>query len=86
MENLLNFIGDNLLILVAALYVLGVYLKKTPKIIDEFIPWILMLIGIGFAIAINGISPNAILTGVICSFIAVGANSSVKQINKYNNK
>lgn len=79
MENIIKFVPEQLLILVAALYVIGMFLKKTPKIVDWSIPWILIILGIGFSISILGVNPTSILQGVICAFCSVGANQLVKQ-------
>ena len=79
MENIIKFVPEQLLILVAALYVIGMFLKKTPKIVDWSIPWILIVLGVGFSISILGVNPTSILQGVICAFCSVGANQLVKQ-------
>lgn len=83
MENLISFVPEQLLILVAALYVVGVFLKKTPKIQDWTIPWVLLVLGVGFSVAIVGVNATSILQGIICSFGAIGTNQIVKQtLNK----
>ena len=83
MENIIKFVPDQLLILVVALYVIGMFLKKTPKVVDWSIPWILIILGVGFSVAIIGINPTSILQGIICAFCSVGANQLVKQtVNK----
>ncbi|WP_066868896.1 phage holin family protein [Clostridium mediterraneense] len=79
MEDLTNFIPHQLLILVAALYVIGTILKKTPKVQDWMIPWILLVIGIIFSVIICGFSATSILQGIICSFGSVGINQLYKQ-------
>lgn len=83
MENLIKFVPEQLLILVAALYVVGMFLKKTPKVQDWIIPWILLVLGVAFSISIMGINATSILQGIICSFGAIATNQFVKQtINK----
>lgn len=79
MEEVIKFIPKELAILVAGLYVIGAILKFTPKIQNWTIPWILMLLGIGFSISIMGINPTSILQGIICSFSAVATNQLIKQ-------
>ena len=37
MENLLNFIPENLMILIVAIYVVGVFLKKMNSVPDKYI-------------------------------------------------
>ncbi|MDM8127096.1 phage holin family protein [Paraclostridium benzoelyticum] len=83
METIIKFVPEQLLILVAALYVVGMFLKKTPKIQDWIIPWILLILGVIFSISIMGINATSILQGIICSFGAIATNQFVKQtINK----
>ena len=83
METRIKFIPEKLLILVASLYVIGMFLKKTPKIKDWSIPWILLVLGISFSIPIMGFNATSILQGIICSFGAIATNQLVKQtVNK----
>ncbi|HAT4146751.1 TPA: holin [Clostridium perfringens] len=82
MDNIIKFVPEQLLILVAALYIIGYFLKKTPKVLNWTIPWLLMFLGIGFSISIMGLNANSILQGIICSFSAVATNQFVKQTIK----
>lgn len=92
MENLLTFIPENLLILVAAIYVMGVFLKKLESVKDNYITVILMLFAITFAILLNILNGqykvlldaiiNAVLQGILCWGVAVGINQTAKQISK----
>lgn len=80
----IKFIPEQLLILVVALYILGVFLK-TSKIKDNIIPWILLIVGIAFSLAIDGLGAASILEGIICSFCAIGTNQLYKQSKKGEN-
>lgn len=92
MENLLTFIPENLLILIAAIYVFGIWLKKLETVKDNYITIILMLFAITFAVLLNLINAqykvmyeaivNAILQGILCWGVAVGVNQTYKQLNK----
>lgn len=92
MENLLTFIPENLLILIGAIYVLGIWLKKLESIKDNYITVILMLFAITFAVLLNIINSqykvlyeaiiNAVLQGILCWGVAVGINQTAKQISK----
>ena len=94
MENLLTFIPENLLILVAAIYVMGVFLKRLERVKDNYITVILMLFAIIFAVLLNLINGqykviyeaviNAILQGILCWGVAIGINQTAKQIGKVN--
>lgn len=92
MENLLNFIPENLLILITAAYVLGMFLKRLESIKDKYITVILMVFCITFAVLLNLINSeykvlyeaviNAVLQGILCWGVSVGINQTAKQLNK----
>ncbi|HBH1568655.1 TPA: phage holin family protein, partial [Clostridioides difficile] len=50
MDNLISFIPEQLLILVAALYVIGAGCKKYKQLDNKYIPVVLLALGIGFSI------------------------------------
>jgi hypothetical protein len=77
-----KFITENALILVPALYVLGMVLKGTQKIPDKCIPIVLLPIGVIASISMLGYTVQAIVQGVLVVGAAVYANQLVKQINK----
>ncbi|ENZ9534609.1 TPA: phage holin family protein [Clostridioides difficile] len=79
MDNLISFIPEQLLILVAALYVLGVGFKKYKQLDNKYIPVVLLILGIGFSIWMLGLNPVAVLQGVICWGISIGINQTYKQ-------
>ena len=92
MENLMTFIPENLLILIAAIYVFGIWLKKLETVKDNYITAILMIFAITFAVLLNLINSqykvmyeaivNAILQGILCWGVAIGINQTYKQLNK----
>jgi|GEM_PF-1629271 len=65
--------------LVVVLYVLGRIVKGTKYIKNELIPVILLVVGIGFAIALLGVTPNAIMNGIIVTGLAVYGENLIKQ-------
>lgn len=77
-----KFITENALILVPALYVLGMVLKGTEKIPDKYIPIVLLPIGVIASVSMLGYTVQAIVQGVLVVGTAVYANQLVKQINK----
>lgn len=85
-----QFIKAELLILVAALYVLGAILKKANRIKDNYIPFILTGVGLVmsclYVLGTEGISPMSIFTaivqGLLCTGAAVLVNQYVKQSTK----
>lgn len=81
--DLIKFVPEELLIVVAALYVLGMFLKNSSKVPDWIIPWVLLIFGIVGSIALSGLSAMAIIQGIICTGVAVLTNQLIKQtINK----
>ena len=77
--NLMDYIMEQALILVPALYILGMMLKNTEKIKDWTIPWILLACGIGSCIAIMGANIQSILQGIMVTGVSVFGNQLVKQ-------
>lgn len=82
MENLLNFIPEDLFIVIVATYVFGMFFKKISIIKDEYIPIILMGFAIVFSMILGKPSAMAFLQGILCWGVAVGVNQTAKQINK----
>ncbi|HEK4851669.1 TPA: phage holin family protein [Clostridioides difficile] len=79
MDNLISFIPEQLLILVAALYVIGAGCKKYKQLDNKYIPVVLLVLGVGFSIWMLGLKPVAVLQGVICWGISIGINQTYKQ-------
>lgn len=77
-----NFIIENALILVPALYVIGLIIKGTEKIGDKYIPVILLVVGIVGSVALLGFNINSIIQGILVTGAAVYTNQLFKQINK----
>lgn len=92
MENIMSFINEGMAIVIVAIYVFGVFLKKLETVKDKYITSLLMLFGITFAVLLSIINAkykveldvivNGILQGILCWGVAVGVNQTVKQLNK----
>lgn len=76
--NFINYIVEQALILIPALYILGLLLKQS-KIKDWLIPWILLICGVGGAIALIGLNVNAVLQGILVTGATVFGNQLFKQ-------
>lgn len=74
-----KLIIEQALILVPALYVIGMFLKNTPVIKDWVIPYILLVFGMLGAIAIMGFSVTAIIQGLLVTGVTVFTNQLIKQ-------
>lgn len=82
MENLISFVPEQLLILVAAIYVLGEGCKKYPNLNNKYIPVVLLVFGVVFSSWILGFGATSILQGILCWGTAVGLNQTLKQLFK----
>lgn len=82
MEMLKDYILDNALILIPAIYVIGAILKGTELIKDKYIPVILLPIGIALGMILVGFNVNGFIQGVLVVGVAVYANQLVKQALK----
>ena len=89
---IMDFIPQTFLILIVALYVLGIFFKKLDSVPDKWITVILLLFGITFGVLLELINMqykialdtivNGILQGILCWGVSVGINQTVKQLNK----
>ena len=82
MEMLKDYILDNALILIPAIYVIGAILKGTELVKDKYIPVILLPIGVILAMLLVGFNVNGFIQGILVTGVAVYANQLVKQALK----
>lgn len=79
---IINFIVNEALILIPALYIVGKIITKTDKIPNKYIPLILLPLGILGALGIMGLSVQAVVQGVLITGAAVYGNQLYKQMKK----
>lgn len=77
--DILKFINENYMILVAVLIVLGSFLKNSSKVPDWSIPWVLLVVSVGFSVWMGGLSPDVVIQGVLVAGGAVLGNQLYKQ-------
>lgn len=77
-----KLIIEQALILIPALYIIGMFLKNTPAIKDWTIPYILLVLGISGAIALIGFNVQAIIQGILVTGVTVFGNQLIKQTSK----
>jgi hypothetical protein len=86
MENLTEYIKPELLVLVAVLYILGLMIKGTKKIKDNYIPVILGVAGIAlstlYVVATEGFNLLGVFTGVTQGILVAGVAVYVNQLIK----
>jgi len=79
MNDIIQFVQEQMLILVPVLFVIGVILKNTPRVPDWTIPWALLVLGIVLAIFLLGDPLQGIIQGVLVAGVTVLAHQLVKQ-------
>lgn len=78
-----SYLIDKMLVLVPVLYIIGMFIKSTPKVKDWLIPWILLGLGLVGAVAI-GMSTgipivDAVIQGVLVTGVTVLTNQLIIQ-------
>ncbi|MGE7718058.1 phage holin family protein [Priestia megaterium] len=74
-----ELIDPRLLIVVGACWVIGWVLKKTPKVADWSIVYIVIILAVWLAIGILGFSVEAIIQGILAGAFAVFGHQAIKQ-------
>lgn len=75
----MDYIIEQALILIPVLLVLGKMLKTIPSFPDWGIPWALLALGVGGALALIGLTVDAAIQGVLVTGAAVYGNQLYKQ-------
>lgn len=78
----MQYITEHALILIPVLNILRMIIKGFPKILDKYIPVILLFFGITGAVAIMGFNAQAVIQGILITGTAVYGNQVVKQLKK----
>ncbi|RNB59194.1 phage holin family protein [Brevibacillus gelatini] len=66
-----QYMADKALIVVVVLLVLGYFLKRTPRVQDWIIPWLLMLAGIALACGIlQAVTVESVVQGILAAGVA----------------
>lgn len=81
-----QFVKPELLVLVAVIYVIGMFLKGTKYFPDELIPLILLVIAISICVFQIGFGVDAFIQGVLVTAAAVYGNQLIKQTKEVTNK
>ncbi|NFO09622.1 holin [Clostridium botulinum] len=78
----MTYISQNALILIPALYIVGMVIMGTESIPNKFIPFILLIIGIVGAMLLLGFNINGAIQGILVTGVTVYTNQLFKQYNK----
>lgn len=77
----LEYIVEEGLVIIPALWFVGYMLKQTPKVADWCIPYILTALGIVASLALIGTEPANVVQGILVAGTAVLGHQLVKQTN-----
>lgn len=75
----IEYLNQNYLMLVPALWILGFALKQTPVIPNWLIIWVILFVSITFGSIAFGFSTEGIINGVIAAGVAVLGHQIFKQ-------
>lgn len=84
--NFVEYLNQNYLMLVPALWVLGFAIKQTPFIPNWLIIWILLIVSIIFGTIAFGFSYEGLINGVVAAGVAVLGHQMLKQTLNGNGK
>lgn len=82
MNDLIEFVQEQIIVLVPVLYVIGSLLKNTPKMPDWLIPWTLLVVGISMAVLILDDPLQGVIQGILVAGATVMAHQLVKQTSE----
>lgn len=80
--DILNYIVGEGLIIIPAIYIIGMIIRKTDKIPNKYIPIILLPLGILGAMGIMGFTVKAAIQGILITGAAVYGDQVYKQMTK----
>ncbi|WP_411955161.1 phage holin family protein [Alkalibacillus sp. S2W] len=76
---IMDYVIEEALVIIPVLMILGKFLKET-ELGDRYIPLILLVISIVFALLIIGVTVEAAIQGVLVAGAAVFGHQALKQI------
>lgn len=74
-----SYIAEPMLVVILALWVLGMFLKRTPYIPDWAIIWVLLVVGVILGFITLGITAEGFVQGVLVAGVAVLGHNLIKQ-------
>jgi len=78
-ETLFALIDPSLFVVVAVCWALGYVLKQTPRVPDWTIVYIVTVAAVAVVVAMQGLTVQAVIQGVLCGAFAVYGHQVVKQ-------
>ena len=75
-----KYLLKEMLILIPVLYIIGMILKTTPKVRDWLIPWILLVIGVVFAVLVGMGAEMSIVDSIVQGILVTGVTVFANQL------
>lgn len=79
LELLNEYLIEEALIVIPVLLILGKIIKETPSFKDWVIPYVLLALGVIFAVALIGLNVDAVIQGILVSGAATLIHQGYKQ-------
>lgn len=83
---MIQFLPEELFVLVIATYVLGMILKKIDLVDDRYIIIFISIFAVSCTMTMRGLNVESLLLGIIAAGLSVLGNQTVKQLTKKENK
>lgn len=77
---LTDFLGENSYVLMAALWVLGGFLRGMPRMPAWLVPLVLTGLGVGLGVWLYGLGVHGVTQGVLCAGGAMLCERAVRQL------
>lgn len=81
----IDYIVEEALLIIPALWIIGAILKKTPKVKNWMIAYILLGLGILSTCSLLGFTPKNVIQGVLVTGAAVLGHQLIKQAKSAKN-
>mgnify|MGYP000465869647 CR=1 FL=1 len=76
---IINYLVEESIVLVPVIWIIGTFLKKTPRVPDWIIPWVLLVVSIVISIIKLGFNIQSVIQGILVTGAAVLGHQLVKQ-------
>jgi len=83
-DTLFGLIDTSLMLVVAACWALGAIIKQTPRVPDWTIVYIVTIAAIIAVVALQGLTVQAVIQGILCGAFSVYGHQVVKQTRERN--
>jgi len=83
--DIMGYIAEKMIVVIPVLWIVGIAVKKTERIPNNWIPLILLALGAALGVAMLG-SVDGLIQGVLCGGASVGLHQAQSQLRKGDNE